>query len=98
MCGPIAFILPVDRINPVKKVGQISLYHAGRIFSYAILGLIFGLVGKSLNLFGFQQQLSIIIGALMVLVILIPQRIFNKYNFSQPVFRIISRVKSALGK
>lgn len=98
MCGPIAFILPVDRKNPLKKVGQISLYHAGRIFSYAILGLIFGLVGKSLNLFGFQQQLSIIIGALMVLVILIPQRTFNKYNFSQPIFRVISRVKSALGK
>lgn len=98
MCGPIAFILPVDRKNPVKKIGQISLYHFGRIFSYSILGLIFGLVGKSLNLFGFQQQLSIIIGALMILVILIPQRTFNKYNFSQPIFRLISKVKSALGK
>lgn len=98
MCGPIAFILPVDRKNPIKKIGQISLYHFGRIFSYSILGLIFGLVGKSLNLFGFQQQLSIVIGLLMILVILIPQRTFNKYNFSQPVFKIISKVKSALGK
>lgn len=98
MCGPIAFILPVDRKNPIKKIGQISLYHFGRVFSYSILGLIFGLVGKSLNLFGFQQQLSIIIGLLMILVILIPQQTFNKYNFSQPVFRIISNVKSALGK
>lgn len=98
MCGPIAFILPVDRKNPIKKIGQISLYHFGRIFSYSILGLIFGLVGKSLNLFGFQQQLSIVIGLLMILVILIPQRTFNKYNFSQPVFKIISKIKSALGK
>lgn len=98
MCGPIAFLLPVDRTNPYKKVFQISLYHFGRILAYSILGLTFGLVGKSLNLFGYQQQLSIAIGILMVLVIIIPQKTFNKYNFSQPVYRIVGRVKSALGK
>jgi sulfite exporter TauE/SafE len=59
---------------------------------------VFGLLGKSLNLFGFQQQLSIIIGVLMLLVIFLPQKTFNKYNFSKPVFKIISKVKSALGK
>lgn len=98
MCGPIAFMLPVDRNNSFKKLGQIFLYHFGRILAYSIIGLAFGLVGKSLNLFGFQQQLSIIIGVLMVLVIFIPQKTFNKYNFSKPVCRIISKVKSALGK
>src|SRR5690554_6829588 len=98
MCGPIAFLLPVDRTNQFKKVGQIFLYHFGRIFSYAILGLAFGLLGKSLNLFGFQQQLSIGIGILMLLVVFIPQKTFNKYNFSKPVYKIISKVKSALGK
>lgn len=98
MCGPIVFLLPVDRSNQYKKVGQIFLYHFGRILSYSILGLTFGLVGKSLNLFGFQQQLSIGIGILMLLVVFIPQKTFNKYNFSKPVFKIISKVKSALGK
>lgn len=98
MCGPIAFMLPVDRTNNLKKFGQIFLYHFGRILAYSILGLAFGLVGKSLNLFGFQQQLSIGIGVLMLLVIFIPQKTFNRYNFSKPVFRIISKIKSALGK
>lgn len=98
MCGPIAFLLPVDRTNNFKKLGQIFLYHFGRIVAYSILGLVFGLVGKSLNLFGFQQQLSIAIGVLMLLVIFLPQKTFNKYNFSKPVFKIISKVKSALGK
>ncbi|MDN3724170.1 sulfite exporter TauE/SafE family protein [Aequorivita sp. SDUM287046] len=98
MCGPIAFLLPVDRNNNFKKLGQIFLYHFGRILAYGILGFIFGLVGKSLNLFGFQQQLSIVIGILMLLVIFLPQQTFNKYNFSKPVFKIISKVKSALGK
>lgn len=98
MCGPIAFMLPVDRTNNFKKLGQIFLYHFGRVLAYSIIGLVFGLVGKSLNLFGFQQQLSILIGVLMIAVIFIPTKIFNRYNFSLPVFKIISRVKSALGK
>ena len=97
MCGPIAFMLPVDRNNTFKKVTQISLYHIGRLLSYSIMGLVFGLIGKSLNLFGFQQQLSIIIGVVMIIVILIPYKTFNKYNVSKPIYKVISKVKSALG-
>lgn len=97
MCGPIAFMLPVDRTNSFKKVSQIAMYHFGRLLAYSIIGLIFGLIGKSLYLFGFQQQLSIIIGVLMILVVLIPQKTFNKYNFSKPIYKIVSKVKSSLG-
>ncbi|WP_158844350.1 sulfite exporter TauE/SafE family protein [Algibacter sp. L1A34] len=97
MCGPIAFMLPVDRNNAFKKAVQIGVYHFGRLLAYSIIGLVFGLIGKSLFLFGFQQQLSIFIGVLMILVVLIPQKIFNKYNFSKPIYRLISKVKSALG-
>lgn len=98
MCGPIAFMLPVDRTNTFKKVTQITLYHVGRLLAYAIIGLVFGLLGKSFYLFGFQQQLSIVIGILMILVVIIPQKTFNKYNFSKPIYKMISKVKSALGK
>ncbi len=97
MCGPIAFVLPVDRTNVYKKISQISLYHFGRLLSYSIIGLVFGIIGKSLYLFGFQQQLSIIIGVLMIVVVIIPYKTFNKYNFSKPIYKIISKVKSALG-
>ena len=97
MCGPIAFMLPVDRTNGLKKVTQIAIYHIGRLLAYGIIGLIFGLIGKSLYIFGFQQQLSIIIGILMILVVLIPQKTFNKYNVSKPIYRLISKVKSTLG-
>ena len=97
MCGPIAFMLPVDRSNTFKKITQIAIYHFGRLLAYSIIGLVFGLIGKSLYIFGLQQQLTIIIGVLMILVVLIPQQTFNKYNFSRPVYRLISKVKSALG-
>ena len=97
MCGPIAFMLPVDRSNSVKKISQIAIYHFGRLLAYSIIGLIFGLIGKSLYIFGYQQQLSIIIGVFMILVVVIPQKTFNKYNFSKPIYKVISKVKSALG-
>jgi len=98
MCGPIAFMLPVDRTNSFIKITQIFTYHFGRLLAYSIIGLFFGLVGKSLYIFGFQQQLSIAIGVLMIIVVLIPVQTFNRYNFSKPVYNIISKVKSSLGK
>lgn len=98
MCGPIAFMLPVDRSNSIKKISQITTYHLGRLLAYAIIGLGFGLIGKSLYIFGIQQQLSIGIGLLMIFVVLIPTQTFNNYNFSKPLYRLISKVKSSLGK
>jgi hypothetical protein len=98
MCGPIAMMLPLDRNNPAKKAAQLLLYHAGRLTAYCTLGLVFGLLGKGLHLAGMQQQLSIIAGLLMILIVLIPERIFARYNFSRPVYRLISNVKSLLGQ
>ncbi len=98
MCGPIAFMLPVDRTNSYKKISQISLYHFGRLLAYSLIGLFFGLIGKSLYIFGIQQQLSIVIGIIMIIVVLMPYKIFNKYNFSKPLYKVIFKVKSALGK
>ena len=97
MCGPIAFLLPLDRTNSVKKYSQLFLYHFGRLFTYSILGLLFGLLGKGLNLFGFQQKLSIAIGIIMILVIIIPQQHVKRFSISKPIFSAISKVKSALG-
>lgn len=98
MCGPIAFMLPVDRNNRVRRVSQIFLYHFGRLLTYSIIGLLFGFLGKSFYLFGIQQYLSIAIGIIMIVIVLIPYKTFNKYNFSKPLYKLISKVKSALGK
>jgi sulfite exporter TauE/SafE len=98
MCGPIAMMLPVDRTNEAKRVVQISLYHLGKLTAYGLLGLIFGLLGKSFYLAGLQQQLSIILGILMIVVAVVPEKIFAKYNFSKPVYKIITKIKSSLGQ
>ena len=98
MCGPIAFMLPVDRTNSLKKISQIATYHFGRLLAYSIIGFIFGSVGKSLYIFGLQQQLSITIGIVMIALVLIPYKTLGKYNLSRPLNRLISKIKSSLGQ
>jgi sulfite exporter TauE/SafE len=98
MCGPIALMIPVDRTNPAKKTTQIITYHLGRLTAYALIGLVFGLVGKGFFLAGIQQRLSVFIGVAMIITILTPERVLANYNFSKPVYRLISKIKSSLGK
>ena len=98
MCGPIALMIPVDRTNPTKKAIQIITYHLGRLSAYACIGFIFGLVGKGFFLAGIQQRLSIFIGVAMIITMLTPERVLANYNFSKPVYRLISKIKSSLGK
>lgn len=97
MCGPIAMMLPVDHHNEAKKVTQIITYHLGRLTAYSTIGLIFGLLGRGFFLAGMQQRMSIFIGVAMILIVLIPEKLFAQYNFSKPVYKIISKIKSNLG-
>ncbi|WP_299100631.1 sulfite exporter TauE/SafE family protein [uncultured Winogradskyella sp.] len=98
MCGPIAFMLPVDRSNSFKKVSQVAIYHIGRLLAYSLIGLAFGILGKSFYLFGVQQQLSVVIGLLMIVIVLLPHKTISKYNLSKPLYKLISKVKTSLGK
>ncbi|MGB5647810.1 MAG: sulfite exporter TauE/SafE family protein [Muriicola sp.] len=97
MCGPIAFMLPLDREDKFKMSMQVLVYHLGRMGAYALLGLAFGFFGKGLYLFGAQQYLSIGMGILMILAMVIPQKKLNTFRISKPVYRLISGLKSRLG-
>jgi len=97
MCGPIAMMLPIDRSNQTKKVFQILLYHLGRLTAYGMLGLFFGILGKGLFLAGFQQKLSIFVGIMMIIFVIVPEKKLVQYNFSKPIYKLISKVKSHLG-
>ena len=97
MCGPIALMLPVDRNNQAKKTTQIITYHVGRLFAYSTIGFIFGMLGKGFLLAGMQQKMSVFIGVVMILIILTPEKTVAKYNFSRPIFKVISKIKTALG-
>jgi len=97
MCGPIAFLLPLDRQNRVKRILQLSSYHFGRILTYSLLGLLFGIAGNTFHFFGIQQQLSIGIGVLMIISILAPTQLTNKFSITRPIYKLVGKVKNALG-
>jgi sulfite exporter TauE/SafE len=88
MCGPIAFALPTHLLPPAQKAAGILLYNTGRIATYTLLGLIFGLMGRRVYLGGFQQWFSIMLGVLVLFILLqsllhkklLHLRFFDRFN------------------
>jgi uncharacterized protein len=71
MCGPIALMLPQSAGSSVNLILSRTIYNAGRIFTYVILGTLFGLLGVAMALKGFQRELSVITGSLILLTIIL---------------------------
>ena len=69
MCGPLVMALPISQQTNFQKWQSILLYHAGKISSYTLFGIIFGLFGSQLPLYGVQENLSIVMGSIMILYV-----------------------------
>lgn len=104
MCGPLSMALPVHHLSRAGKLFALLLYQAGRIITYAGIGLLFGLMGRQLYFAGYQQTFSIIAGS--VILILAVLYFIQKRNirlsflsrFYQGVQLIIIRLlKSSVG-
>jgi sulfite exporter TauE/SafE len=67
MCGPLALALPVQHLGKRQQALAILLYNAGRVITYSLLGLLFGLAGRRIYVAGFQQWFSIALGTAMLL-------------------------------
>lgn len=97
MCGPIAVALPLKSHKPAAKVVGSLLYNLGRTLTYAVLGLLFGLLGQGIQLAGFQQWTSILLGIVMILSVLFPyffkQRISLNNLFTGYAGRLISKLR-----
>jgi sulfite exporter TauE/SafE len=89
MCGPIALALPLRSENWFTRVSGGLVYNAGRIFTYMILGAIFGLLGKGLHMAGFQLWASVVVGILMITMVLVPL-IFRKMPSLTNIFESYS--------
>lgn len=87
MCGPIALALPVVANTYSSRFISTLLYNVGRMITYALMGAIFGTIGMSFRLFGFQQLLSIILGVLIIFFIFFPKNQFASQNFITTAFR-----------
>lgn len=96
MCGPIALALPVNHQSYLMKWIGILSYNLGRMFTYALLGSLFGLIGQGLFIAGYQQSVSIVLGVAMLIMVLLPNSYFSKYKFTGFIYSGISKLKSSL--
>lgn len=98
MCGPIAFSLGLDANNKFKFYTQNALYQLGRISTYTILGGILGIVGKSFNIAGYQKEISIFAGILLLLLVLLPGKTTEIGGNFKPINKFMVKIKIFLGK
>ena len=98
MCGPIAIALPLNGDKYYHKILGGIIYNLGRTITYAIMGAVFGLVGQGLQLVGFQQWVSIIMGSLMILSVLFPRLFKGKIKLNQELFKLVGKLKTSLQK
>ena len=71
MCGPLSLALPTARLSKTKKFISLLAYQFGRIITYSIIGLVFGLAGRSIYIAGYQQGFSIVMGVLVLTLALL---------------------------
>ena len=92
MCGPLALALPAaGDSTPGYVLGRIA-YNAGRIVTYCLLGIVFGLVGYTLLLAGFQRWVSITLGVALLLGLVASRRL----AMARPVTSAVNRLKSSM--
>jgi len=92
MCGPLALALPTASSQRAGLVLGRVAYNLGRVATYSLMGLIFGLAGHSVVLAGVQRWLSIALGLTVIAGWLGSRRLAA----SLPVTRLVNRLKSSL--
>lgn len=98
MCGPLALALPISSNSFAAKFFGALIYNVGRIVTYTVFGLIFGLIGQTAALFNFQQWLSIGTGTLILLFIIIPKKYKMQSTASVYTTTFFTRVRLELGR
>jgi len=97
MCGPIVVALPLKKHNLISKITGAILYNSGRVLTYSILGILFGLLGRGIHMAGFQQWTSILLGITMIISVLFPfvfrEKITIAGLFSGFAARLILKLK-----
>ncbi len=88
MCGPIALSLPLRGNNFGQKITGGLLYNFGRSTTYGVMGAIFGMIGQSFHMLGFQQWISVIMGSLMIATVLLPFLFKNHFRISLEFFTV----------
>lgn len=96
MCGPIAMALPNRDQQMTSLFVSRLLYNVGRVTTYALFGAIAGLLGHSLAINGWQSDISILSGIIIILFVLFnTQAVQTKINHR--IYKFTALLKKALG-
>ena len=98
MCGPIAIALPLHGNTVPQKIFGGVLYNLGRTLTYGFMGAVFGLLGQGVEMIGFQQKISVIMGGIMISSVLFPSLFKNQYSMDKSWFSFVGKLKSTIGK
>ena len=73
MCGPLAIAFCANEgDSTMQRFNSGMAYNLGRTFTYAFLGLFFGLLGSFIVVVDLQKILSIVLGVLLVICVISP--------------------------
>ena len=98
MCGPIAIALPLHGNRLPQKIYGGVLYNLGRTLTYGVMGAVFGLLGQGVRMIGFQQKVSIIMGAIMIISVFFPALFKNQYNADKSRISWVGKLKSTIAR
>jgi uncharacterized protein len=97
MCGPLALALPIKDDGVGSKMFGALLYNSGRIVTYSVFGLLFGLIGRTVSIFGYQQWLSIVLGVGILLFLVLPKKITAVRGRSNWLMGFFEKLRQFLG-
>jgi sulfite exporter TauE/SafE len=97
MCGPIAIALPVPDSNNLSFFTGRILYNLGRVVTYSFLGAVLGLIGSKIALAGAQQVVSIVLGMVIIIAVLLPQKYKNYFVQLPLIQKLAQPLKSNIG-
>jgi hypothetical protein len=71
MCGPLSLALPTSHLSRAKQFFSLLTYQSGRVITYSLIGLLFGLAGRRIYISGYQRWFSIGLGILVLVLAVI---------------------------
>lgn len=94
MCGPLALALPATGNTRISfGMGRLA-YNLGRVLTYCLLGALFGAIGMTFTLAGFQRWASITAGAAILIGLLASSR----FALQTPMSKAVTLLRKGLGK
>jgi hypothetical protein len=92
MCGPLQLALPMPPGGAGRVIAGRIVYQLSRIATYSLIGVIAGIIGKSLFLVGLQRWLSIALGVAILAGFLLSK----KLALSAPAVKLVMQLKGVM--